>query len=172
MCGLVLAGCRLDYGRNMEVKALERNVPDMVVANSEYRIIRDDRLLMTLAVERAETYAEAGNRVMSGVHFIQYNQDGSVAARGSAGKAVQTIQSDDVRFSGGLSVDIASEKATITAESLDWTAEDKILRGPVGQAVGISKQNGSRIKGYGLYADLNGRTIELQGSVEGYIVND
>ena len=174
VCTLCLAGmgCRLDYGKNVEAKALQRDVPDMIIANSQFRIIRDDVLIMTLDVERAETYSEAGNRIMTGVRFTQYNNDGTVSARGMAGKAIQIIQSDDVQFSGGLTVEVTSEKATIAAQRLDWTAEDKVLRGPADQVVSITKVNGSRIRGYGLYADMGGRTIELLGGVEGLIIND
>ncbi len=169
---LLLGACRMDYGRNIEARALERNVPDLVIVNAQFRIIRDDSLLMTMDVERAETFGDAGNRNMVGVTFTQFNKDGTVAARGTAGKAVQIIQSDDVHFTDGLTVEVASEKALIKASGLDWTAEDKVLRGQTGQVVEITKANGSHIKGYGLYADLAGRTIELSGGVEGLINND
>ena len=167
-------GCRLDYDYNKSVEAakLKIDVPDLIMVNSQSRVIRDDLLVMSLDYASAETFSEAGHQDMKGVVFTQYNQDGSVAARGTAGKAVRIIQSDDVQFSGGLTVEVASEQATITAQSLDWSAADKILRGPLDQVVSITKLNGSRITGLGLYADMGGRTIELLGGVQGVIIND
>jgi LPS export ABC transporter protein LptC len=162
----------MEYGQDIEAKALARDVPDLVTVDARVRIVRDDVLVMVLESDRAETYGEAGNQVLTGVRFTQYSNDGTVTARGTAGKAVRVIQTDDVQFTGGLIVEVVSESAHIKADSLDWTAADKVLRGQAGDLVEITKENGSRIAGYGLYADLSGRTIELGGGVEGVINND
>lgn len=169
---LSCAACHMQYGGDVEAKALARNVPDLVTVDAEVRIVRDDALVMILESRRAETYGEAGNQVMLGVSFTQFDHAGAVIARGTAGKAIRITQTDDVQFSEGLTVEVVSENASIKADALDWTAADKVLRGKAGGKVEITRQNGSRIVGKDLYADLLGRTIELGGDVEGVIIND
>ena len=148
------------------------DVPDTVKENSHVDTVRDNIVSMVLSFDRAEVFVAGGKRKMTGVSFIQYDRDGSIVAQGTAKQAVQSIQTDDVQFSGGLHVEIASEKASIDADSLEWRSQSKSLVGEVGQTVVITRTDGSSFKGSGFIADFTNRTMELSGGVEGSLVHE
>lgn len=169
---IMMVSCHMNYGRDVEAKKLLEDVPDTVMENSHVDTVRDNVLSMTLSFERAEVFNTAGKRIMTGVVFVQYDRDGTIIAQGTAAKAVQSIQTDDVQFSGGLHVEIESEKASIDAENLEWRTQTKSLVGQPGQTVKITRTDGSTFQGSGFVADFINRTMELSGGVQGSLVHE
>lgn len=173
LCAAALAAaCHMDYGDGVEAKSLSAATPDTVLENSQVEVVRDGVRAMTMHFERAEVYAAAGKRVMTKVSFVQYDRDGAVSAQGSAGRAEQSIQTDDVDFSQGLTVDIVGQDAKVEAEALQWQAQAKRLQGTATQRVKISRKDGSAFDGFGLAVDFAARSVELSGGVEGSLVHD
>jgi len=170
VCFLAIGSCHLDYGNGIESKNLKADVPDTVMEYSHVEVVRDNVKTMVLSFDRAEVFVTAGKRVMTNVEFTQYGRDGGIVATGSAKKAEQSIQTDDVQFSGGLRVDITSQDARIEADGLEWKAQTKTMVGLANQQVKIFRKDGSSFSGFGFIADFVNRTMEMSGGIVGQYV--
>lgn len=159
--------CKIDYGSDIEAKELHETIPDMIVSDTEYKVIRDGKLVMRMHADTAKVFNTAGSRVLEGVRFEQYDSDGKEIAHGIATKATQSVQTENVEFEGGLEVYLSEEEATIYADALSWNADEKTLKGSQNQRVSVEKKDGSKIEGTDFFADLNTREVELSGGVDG-----
>lgn len=166
---LSLASCRLQYGEDIEADAFDKQVPDLIIVNTEYLVYRDNVLLLRMKVDRGETYSAKGTRILSGVLFEQFDRESVVQVRGTADTATQEIQTEKVEFAGNINVFILSEKTTIETDYILWDPDKKTMKGKPELKVKVVRNDGSEIEGYDLFSDLSSRSIELGGGVTGLI---
>jgi LPS export ABC transporter protein LptC len=171
-CILVAAGCSLNY----EEPGVEQNggegVPDTVLVGVEHKIHRDGRLTMEVQAARAETYNDANQTILTDTSFVELDAKGSKATEGQAGRIVYHSDTENAEISGSVQVHSASEKGTVTAESLSWQNKQRLLAAPPTERVLLKKDDGSYISGSGFLGDFKKREITFSGPVQGMYVSE
>jgi len=166
----VLASCSLDYeGASLEEGMPER-LPDTVATGLVHRVVKNSRTLLELTADRAETWDAQHRTVIDGASFVEYDQAGTMAVEGSAGRVVFHTDTEDAEISGRVRVYSAREEAGIETEALAWKSEPRLLTAPVHDRVVITSDDGSRLEGTGFVGDLRRREFVFSGPVRGTYV--
>jgi hypothetical protein len=101
---------------------------------------------------------------------VEYDQAGTMAVEGSAGRVVFHTDTEDAEISGRVRVYSAREEAGIETEALAWQSKPRLLTAPVHDRVIISSDDGSRLEGTGFVGDFRRREIVFNGPVKGTYV--
>ena len=166
----VLASCSLDYeGASLEEGMPER-LPDTVATGLVHRVVKNSRTVLELTANRAETWDAQHRTVIDGASFVEYDQAGTMAVEGSAGRVVFHTDTEDAEISGRVRVYSAREEAGIETEALAWKSKPRLLTAPVHDRVIISSDNGSRLEGTGFVGDFRRREFVFTGPVQGTYV--
>jgi len=166
----VLASCSLDYeGASLEEGMPER-LPDTVATGLVHRVVKNSRTLLELTADRAETWDAQHRTVIDGASFVEYDQAGTMAVEGSAGRVVFHTDTEDAEISGRVRVYSAREEAGIETEALAWKSKPRLLTAPVHDRVIISSDDGSRLEGTGFVGDFRRREFVFTGPVQGTYV--
>ena len=166
----VLASCSLDYeGANLEEGMPER-LPDTVATGLVHRVVKNSRTLLELTADRAETWDAQHRTVIDGASFVEYDQAGTMAVEGSAGRVVFHTDTEDAEISGKVRVHSAVEAADVETEALAWKSKPRLLTAPDHDRVVITKDDGSRLEGTGFVGDFRRREIVFNGPVKGTYV--
>ena len=165
-----LASCSLDYeGASLEEGMPER-LPDTVATGLVHRVVKNSRTLLELTADRAETWDAQHRTVIDGASFVEYDQAGTMAVEGSAGRVVFHTDTEDAEISGRVRVYSAREEAGIETEALAWQSKPRLLTAPVHDRVIISSDDGSRLEGTGFVGDFRRREFTFTGPVQGTYV--
>ena len=166
----VLVSCSLDYeGASLEEGMPER-LPDTVATGLVHRVVKNSRTLLELTADRAETWDAQHRTVIDGASFVEYDQAGTMAVQGSAGRVVFHTDTEDAEISGRVRVYSAREEAGIETEALAWKSKPRLLTAPVHDRVIISSDDGSRLEGTGFVGDFRRREFVFTGPVQGTYV--
>ena len=166
----VLASCSLDYeGASLEEGMPER-LPDTVATGLVHRVVKNSRTVLELTADRAETWDAQHRTVIDGASFVEYDQAGTMAVEGSAGRVVFHTDTEDAEISGRVRVYSAREEAGIETEALAWQSKPRLLTAPVHDRVIISSDDGSRLEGTGFVGDFRRREFTFTGPVQGTYV--
>jgi len=166
----VLASCSLDYeGASLEEGMPER-LPDTVATGLVHRVVKNSRTLLELTADRAETWDAQHRTVIDGASFVEYDQAGTMAVEGSAGRVVFHTDTEDAEISGRVRVYSALEEAGIETEALAWQSKPRLLTAPEHDRVIISSDDGSRLEGTGFVGDFRRREFVFTGPVQGTYV--
>ena len=166
----VLTSCSLDYeGASLEEGMPER-LPDTVATGLVHRVVKNSRTVLELTADRAETWDAQHRTVIDGASFVEYDQAGTMAVQGSAGRVVFHTDTEDAEISGRVRVYSAREEAGIETEALAWKSEPRLLTAPVHDRVVITSDDGSRLEGTGFVGDLRRREFVFSGPVRGTYV--
>jgi len=166
----VLASCSLDYeGASIEEGMPER-LPDTVATGLVHRVVKNSRTVLEITADRAETWDAQHRTVIDGASFVEYDQAGTMAVEGSAGRVVFHTDTEDAEISGRVRVYSAREEAGIETEALAWQSKPRLLTAPVHDRVIISSDDGSRLEGTGFVGDFRRREFVFTGPVQGTYV--
>ena len=166
----VLASCSLDYeGASLEEGMPER-LPDTVANGLVHRVVKNSRTLLELTADRAETWDAQHRTVIDGASFVEYDQAGTMAVEGRAGRVVFHTDTEDAEISGRVRVYSALEEAGIETEALAWKSKPRLLTAPAHDRVIISSDDGSRLEGTGFVGDFRRREFTFTGPVQGTYV--
>ena len=166
----VLASCSLDYAGASLEEGMSERLPDTVATALVHRVVKNSRTVLELTADRAETWDAQHRTVIDGASFVEYDQAGTMAVEGSAGRVVFHTDTEDAEISGHVRVYSALEEAGIETETLAWKSKPRLLTAPVHDRVIISSDNGSRLEGTGFVGDFRRREFVFTGPVQGTYV--
>jgi LPS export ABC transporter protein LptC len=170
-CILVTAGCSLNYEEAGMEQTGGEGVPDTVLVGVDHKIHRNGRLSMEVQAERAETFNSTNQTILTDTSFVELDAQGGKATEGQAGRIVYHSDTENAEISGSVQVHSASEKGTVTAESLSWENKQKLLTAPPAERVLLRKDDGSYLSGSGFQGDFRKREITFSGPVQGMYVS-
>jgi LPS export ABC transporter protein LptC len=167
---LLVCGCSLNYEEATLEEQSAGGIPDTVANGVIHRVNKEGRLSLQMEASRAETYNSTNTTVLTNAHFVEYDSSGGKATEGSAQRVVYHSDTENAEISGSVRVHSASEKGSVSAESLSWVNKEKRLSAPPDESVFIRKDDGSFISGVGFTGDFHTRQVAFSGPVKGSYV--
>jgi len=166
------AGCSLDYSQVSLAEEMSAQIPDSVLEEFSYTIVRSGSPRYRLEASRAEFFGDREETYLHGLRFLEFDSDGELVTEGNAERATYFTGSENAELEGSLSFYSASEEATVSSDYLYWDAENKLLLGRSEGLVAIEKSSGSRLSGVGFEADVRRRFVDFTGGVRGNYVSE
>lgn len=166
----LLAACSFDYGGDAGPERLADEIPETVLTGVTHTVVRDGRLVAQIMARQVENFPGGGRAVLSDVRYVEYDDDGAVAATGRADRAVYYTESEDAEVAGAVELRSVSQQASLTAEELYWDHDGRLLSTGPEQRVAVIRDDGSRVQGAGFEAELRAKTINFSGPVSGRLV--
>ncbi len=169
---LALGACSLDYEQLEVAEERDEGVPETIVTDARFTVVRTAARSFRITAERAETYPERQEQILLGLQFEELGADGEVITSGSADRAVHDSETDDVTMSGNISFYSKEYEARVTTGYLSWNNEEKLLRGRNDETVRLELDSGSVVEGTGFEADMRRSIARFAESVRGVIETD
>jgi len=166
---VALGGCSLDYEQIEVAEERDEGVPETVVTDAQFTVVRTAARSFRITAERAETYPERQEQILLGLDFEELGADGEVITSGSADRAVHDTATDDVTMSGNISFYSTEYEARVTTGYLSWNNEKKLLQGRNDEAVRLELDSGSVVEGTGFEADMRRSIARFAESVRGVL---
>jgi hypothetical protein len=143
--------------------------------NVEYVRMENGKPLVRLEAGEGRRYEKKHLMELADFSFEQYSaSDGSAApevnVKGSGGLAKVETDTGNFSIQGGVSIEVASEDIALTAETISWKNEERLLSAP--DEVGVTRSDGTTFRGTGLAADIRARSWEFSGAVAGSMVDE
>ena len=167
---IALSGCSLDYSQVSVADEMEDTIPDSVLEDFNYTIVRGGTPTYLLEADVAEFFQEREETHLGGLVFRELDETGSLVTEGTADEAVYFTATENAELEGSLSFFSAVEEATINSDYLYWDAENKLLVGRADGEVSIRSESGSGLDGVGFEADIRRRFVDFSGEVSGTFV--
>jgi LPS export ABC transporter protein LptC len=167
---LLAGGCSLSYEDSRVAENLAPEIPDTVMIGFTHTVVSQGRVWVRMSARRAEGFDQSKRIVLAGVRFQEFDRQGELATEASADRAVYHSDSEDAEVTGRILIRAPGEKASLSAESLNWIKEGRRLSSGAGQSVRLDKEDGSFLEGRGFQADFRRRRLEFaQGASGGYV---
>ena len=167
-----LTSCSLDYEQLQMAEERDESVPETVISDAEFTVVRTGARSFRISAERAETYPERQEQILSGLSFEELGAGGEVITTGRADRAVHETDTDDVTMSGNISFYSSEYEARVTTDYLHWNNEEKLLRGRDDGEVRLELDSGSVVEGTGFEADMRRSIARFAQSVQGVLETD
>jgi LPS export ABC transporter protein LptC len=167
-----VGGCSLDYEQLQMAEERDESVPETVVTEADFTVVRSGARSFRISAERAETYPEREEQILTGLSFEELGADGEVITSGAADRAVHDTATDDVTMSGNISFYSREYEARVRTGYLAWNNEEKVLRGRDDGQVRLELDSGTVIEGTGFEADMRRSIARFAESVQGVLVTD
>lgn len=164
---LIFPSCTFDYRSAMVDEDLSKELPSSVLLNLSQTIVENGRIILQAEVERAEIYDDLDKTVFQGLFFAEYGREGEKLTEGWAENGAYYNDTENAEFSGSVYIYSLTEETGIRAGNLAWDNEKRLLTTPPDATVTIERDDGSRLSGQGLEADLRLRKIVLDRGVSG-----
>ncbi|MFP4373907.1 MAG: LPS export ABC transporter periplasmic protein LptC [Spirochaetaceae bacterium] len=169
---LVLGACSLDYEQIEMAGERDETVPETVVTDVRFTVVRTAARSFRITAARAETYPEREEQILHGLRFEELGADGEVITSGSADRAVHDTATDDVTMSGNITFYSKEYEARVTTDFLSWDNERKLLQGRHDESVRLELDSGSVVEGTGFEADMRRSIARFAESVRGALETD
>jgi LPS export ABC transporter protein LptC len=169
---LLMAGCSLDYDQISMAEERDESVPETIVTEAQFTVVRSPSRTFRISADRAETYPERQEQVLYGLRFEEINADGEVITDGSADRAVHNTETDNVTMEGNISFYSEEYEAQVSTDYLSWNNEERMLTGRDDGEVRLELDSGSVIEGTGFEADMRRSIARFAQSVQGVLVTD
>jgi LPS export ABC transporter protein LptC len=167
---VLLGGCSLDYNPARLEEEIAAEVPDTVLTDFRHTIMSGDKVWVVLEARRAESYEKRKEVVLTEVRFREYDAEGELVSEALADRAVFHTDSENASADGAITIRSPREKASLSADSLVWTREGRILEADPQASVRLDKEDGSYVEGRGFRADFRRRRVEFAGRAQGRYV--
>lgn len=168
---LCASSCSVGGGETQEGAGAGNGIPDTVAVGLVHRVSQNGRLSIELTAARAETFNDTKQTILTDARFVEYDDKGGKATEGMAQKVVYHSDSKDADISGGVKVRSASEKGTVSADSLSWQNKERRLAAPPQEVVSLRKDDGTSLTGTGFNGDFRSRELVFTGPVNGTYVS-
>lgn len=169
---VLLASCSLDYGDSQLADEISEDTPDSVLYELRHTVVRDGSPRFVVAADRAETFESRRMQYLYGIEFRELAQDGSVITDGTAAYAEYETETEDFELSGDLRFYSAEENAWLTAETLYWDSDERLLTSDPEEAVAVRRDDGTVIRGRGFVAEMGRSIIRFEDGVSGTLVEE
>ena len=167
---VVVSGCSLDYSQVSVADEMIDTIPDSVLEDFTYTIVRGGAPAYLLEADLAKFFQEREETHLEGLVFRELNKEGALVTEGTADEAIYFTATENAELEGSLSFFSAIEEATIKSDYLYWDAENKLLVGRADGEVSIRSESGSGLDGVGFEADIRRRFVDFAGNVSGTFV--
>mgnify|MGYP006289864333 CR=1 FL=1 len=168
----LLASCSLDYGDSQLADEISEDTPDSVLHEMRHTVVRDGSPRFVVVADRAETFESQRMQYLHGIEFRELAQDGSVITEGTAAYAEYETETEDFELSGDLRFYSAEENAWLTAETLYWDSDERLLTSEPEEAVVVRRDDGTVIRGRGFVAEMGRSIIRFEDGVSGTLVEE
>ena len=125
-----------------------------------------------ITAESAETYRKKKETILSGITFIEYDNEGKIITTGTADSAIFFTDTEDAELKGGLYFYSSNEKAKVYSEYLYWNNEERVLIGKPEDTVRLERDSGSIISGKEFIANFKINEFVFNKSVTGVFVTE
>lgn len=163
--------CSFDYG---DQTGNDDSKPDIIMNKVQYVRMENGNPSVRFTAETVERYEKRHTMELETFSFEQFDkQDGSISLTGNAGTATVELDSGDVQMGKGISIDVQSEEATISTNSVAWKDKERFLSSGANETVRIQKHDGTNVTGKGFSARVRDRVWSFTDGVQGiYNQND
>ena len=162
----------MDYEQISMAEERDESIPETVVQNAQFTVVRSSSRTFRISAERAETYPERNEQILYGLEFEEIDAEGEVITTGSAGRAVHNTDTDDVTMSDDISFYSSEFEARVTTDFLGWDEEERLLTGRDDGEVRLELDSGSVVEGTGFEADMRRSIARFAQSVQGVLETD
>ena len=169
---LLMAGCSLDYDSISMAEERDESVPETIVTEAQFTVVRSSSRTFRISADRAETYPERQEQILYGLRFEEINAEGEVITDGSADQAEHNTETDDVTMEGNISFYSREYEAQVSTDYLSWNNEERMLTGRDDGEVRLELDSGSVVEGTGFEADMRRSIARFAQSVRGVLVTD
>lgn len=164
--------CSLDYGDSQLADEISEDTPDSVLYEMRHTVVRDGTPRFIVVADRAETFDSSRMQYLYGIEFRELAPDGLPVTEGTAAYAEYETETEDFELSGDLRFYSAEEDAWLTAETLFWDSDERVLTSVPEEAVVIRRGDGTVIRGRGFVAEMGRSIIRFEDGVSGTLVED
>lgn len=165
---IIFAGCTIDYDDPSKEVAKSDTIPDSVMRNFKLIKIKDNKPYTEVSSSQAEIFNKKNTTVLQNVIFKEYSTtSGKIVTKGNADIVEYYNDSKNASLSGNLKFYSEKDKIEMFGEYLSWNDSDRILSSKSGSSIEVIKEDGSKIKGFGFYANLKNSTFSFEKNVTG-----
>ena len=151
---------------------LAEEFPESIMLELSQTVVEGGKTILKLEADSVEIYQGHKKTVARGLHFLEFDNDGSALTEGWADKVVYFNETEDAEFTGNVYFYSKKEEISISTDSIRWESERRYLETPPETRVTLKKDDGSFLEGVGLEADLRRMEIRLKGGVRGRYVTE
>ena len=162
---LISGACSLDYQEMAE--DLDENTPSLEMQNVQVVTVENGKEHSRVEAGRLAEFEKTYRRIISSGIFTQYDDQGFVSAEGRADSISIDTRSDDAVLEGNIRFTSVEDKASVSADYLEWDDENRILMGSPAGEVLLEKESGTVIRGTGFSADFPSRLFRFTGTASG-----
>ncbi len=162
---LLAGACSLDYQELAE--DLDENTPAVEMMGVRLVSVENGREHSRVEAERIADFDKLYKRTIEGGKFTEYDEPGDISAEGEAVLITIDTRTDNAVLEGHIRFNSVRDKATVSAEYLEWNDSDRLLSGnPAGEVL-LEKEDGTTIRGTGFSADFPSRIFRFAGRASG-----
>lgn len=162
-----LQSCRLNTDELTTVDSFQRDVPNIVIQNIQYKSKKNRILEQVVLADSVSVFTDAQKTEVVKGQVTNYNSQGSPQLRGSADFATYSDNTEDADVKGSIEVYYFPDKLNISAETLNWVNKDRTLVSGTDEQVTILKDDGTSFKGKGFSVDMKTKTVSYEHKSQG-----
>ena len=164
---ILFFSCSINYGEEISDETLSNELPKSILRNFSQTIVRDGQIALEIKAEQAEMYEEDNKTVAYAIEFVEYGEDGEKINEGRAGHGVYYSNTENAELSNSVYLYSIQEETSITADSIQWESEKRLLKTTPEITVLVKKKDGSFIEGTGFEANLRRNEIRFYSDIKG-----
>ncbi len=164
---IFLFSCSLDYDTSVK-EELSDTIPSSILYDVSRVQVKNGVPRASFSAEEAKIWEEREDTELFDVKFLEYDSSRGILTEGTADYLLIN-KNNDATIQGNISGYSSQNEASMTAESLQWEDETRILKSTDEKRVEISMDDGSVLKGRGFNADFYSNTIGFSSDVNGSI---
>lgn len=162
---LGVGGCSFDYEEGSVEAVTDTGLPQVEIVAVQMVVVRDNRL--ELNADRIASYPDEGVQRFHGVVFREYGPSDDLRFEGRADTALLYLDTEDIELTGNVRLVSYVEDGIVETDYLYWENDARILRNEDSGEVVVSREDGTRVEGRGLFVDGRRNTIEFRDGVSG-----
>ena len=165
---IFVLSCSLDYDSSVKDE-LSDTIPSSILYDVSRVQMKNSVPRASFSAREARVWEEREDTELFNVEFLEYDSSRGVLTEGTADYLLIN-KNNDATIQGNISGYSSQNEASMSAESLQWEDETRVLKSIDEKQVEISMDDGSVLRGKGFNADFYSNTIgflsEVNGSIE------
>lgn len=159
--------CSLNYGTEQDSEA---SVPEFSFTEAVFNRYEDSKISITLQSEKLEQYKSDGSSYAKNAQFKTYTKEGTLDTDGFCSLLAAHPNDELYTLFDGISINIYSQKMTLTAESLKFNGKTEQITSGENEVVSIEK-DGTTATGTGFSASGVSRKYSFSEQVAGTVID-
>lgn len=171
VAGACAAGCSFDYAAGgAAAEELLDEVPETELSGATHTVVRNGRVVAEIEARRMRNFPRRGVTELHEVRYTEFDAAGEAVTTGSADFARYQSESGDADVAGAVRLRSESQGVSLQAEALRWEEDARRLSSDSGEAVEVTRDDGSLVQGRGLEVDVRSKTVRFAEPVTGTLV--